>query len=160
MQITIDVEQYTEEKFLDYIAEQVFAKVRGGYEGNDKLDRKVDDLLRELVEKKVAGLVEVVVREKVAEVFAAGVRTGGQYDRSKPKGVEDLIREALETKHGDTFHSSSNAKTIPERVVKEVLEAELRGKFGEQLRQIEKDFKAQVDKVLADRLLAIVRSAQ
>lgn len=156
MKIEIDLDGYTESQFLDRLSYLVLEKVKGSYE--DSLDHKIEALLREKVENAVDVLIEEGVRAKVEEVLAAGVRIGGQYNRSEPISVADVLRKKLEEPHSNGYDRGQ--QTLAETIAKKVLDEALSKDLRAELDAIRAKFKAQVDGVLAAKLLEIVRSVE
>lgn len=152
MKIEIDLDGYTEGQFIATVVELVLDKVQGEYE--DTLANKLDTLLREKVETAVATLIEDGVRAKVEEVLAAGITIGGPYNKSEPMSVADVLRKKLTEPHDRS--QLTLAETIAKRVLDEAMSKDLRT----ELDAIRAKFKAQVDQVLASKLLEIVRSVE
>jgi hypothetical protein len=150
---TITVSEGMEHRVVDAITGAVEERIA------ERIDEAVRGAIKGALEKRARELVDEKIRETLAAVLEEGWQATDEW--GGPKGPKVTLRQRI-SKVVTSFLSEPDRydrETPAQKLIKEAIAAELKGKVGEELERARVALREQVDTVLQAKLRESLSSA-
>jgi hypothetical protein len=127
----------------------------------EQIERLFTKSLDEAVHARVTELIDTVSKEQIRKAVTDAIAEGWQPTNTYGEphgakvGLKGRIADMLTKQVGD-YNSRT---TTAEKLIKEVIEAELRGAFGKEIASAREKFKSQLDATVAAKFAETIKAA-